>query len=508
MSDPRMADVADAPRDPPVEAPTSAAVHAAADAPLEAAQVPLLTGADLVRLGRALPLPFDVVLTTAEGAVTLRCEVLFRLLPGRRIVARVRRDGQVVLAKLFVGPRASVERQWEERGHFAFVRAGVATPDIVGGGSLTGSGEALLFEFLDGATPATEADLPQTMPILARLHAHGVVQNDLHLGNLLRTARGLFLIDGGAVSGMGDDKPLSRRASVRNLALFLAQFGIRAEAGFVAAWHAYSVARGYKTIDADGAALLEAVHRARRARVRAYVRKVLRDCSEFHAEQGFGYFLVCDRASFKGGIEALIDDIDAQFERGVVIKAGNTATVARVYVDGEALVIKRYNIKSWRHALARMWRPTRAQRAWQNAHRLRMLGIPTFRPVALIEHRFGPLRRSAYLVMRDVGGADLRERFESRHIRAVVALFADLSRAGLVHGDTKATNFVDVGGVIHLLDLDAMRAPRTKRALRRRVARDVERFIANWTDSATIRAALTRAFAAPQPAAATPRPSR
>jgi len=302
---------------------------------------------------------------------------------------------------------------------------------------------------------------------------------------------------------MGTDKPLSPRASIRNVALFLAQFRIRAEAGFVAAWHAYSVARGYKTIDADGGELIEAVHRARRARVRHYLRKVLRDCSEFHAERRFDRFLVCDRASFKGMVAAMLEDIDAQFERGFVIKAGKTATVARLYVDGEAFVVKRYNIKSWQHAMGRMWRPTRAQRAWQNAHRLRMLGIATFKPIALIERRLGPMRRDAYLVMRDVGGVDLRERFANKHIQALVALFADLAHAGLVHGDTKATNFVDVGGVIHLIDLDAMRAPRTQAGLRRGIARDLERFIANWNDSATIRAALTRAFERLTPNAAT-----
>lgn len=459
----------------------------------------LLPGAELARLGRALPTAFDVSIVTTDGAVTLHCEAVLRVLPGRRIVARAVVDGHTVLAKLFVGSRASVERQWEEGGLSGFVRAGVATPEIVARGTIAGGGEALLFEFLDDAQPVDASDLSQAMPIFARLHAHGVVQNDLHAGNLLRTARGLFLVDGGAVSGMGMDKPLSLHASVRNLALFLAQFRIRAEAGFVAAWHAYSVARGYKTIDADGRELLEAVHRARRARVHDYLRKVLRDCSEFHAERRFDRYLVCDRASFKGGIAALIDDIDAQFERGYVIKAGNTATVARLYVDGEALVIKRYNIKSWRHALARMWRPTRAQRAWQNAHRLRLLGIPTFHPIALVEQRFGPLRRGAYLVMRDVGGVDLRERFANKHIQMLQGLFGDLARAGLVHGDTKSTNFVDVGGTIHLLDLDAMRAPRTKRGLRRGTARDVARFVSNWTDSVTIRAALTRAFAALAP---------
>jgi tRNA A-37 threonylcarbamoyl transferase component Bud32 len=454
----------------------------------------VLTGADLQRLGRGLPPTFDVALVTDAGPATLHCEMVLRVLPGRRIVVRARLDEVVVLAKLFVGSRASAEQQWEERGYAAFINAGVATPPLIARGTLIDGGEALLFEFLDAAVPVPEAELLKTIPILARLHTHGVVQNDLHLGNLLHDARGLFLVDGGSVSGMGTDKPLSMHASIRNLALFLAQFGIRAEPKFVAAWHTYAVARSFKRIDADARALIEAVHRARRARVRAYMRKVLRDCSEFYVEQRFDRFLVCNRASFEGNIASLIENIDVHFERGLVIKAGDTTTVVRLYIDGAAFVIKRYNVKSWRHRLMRLWRPTPARRAWRNAHRLRLLGIPTCAPVALIEHRFGPLRGSAYLVMRDVGGIDLRERFGHEHMQPLVALFADLRHAGLVHGDTNATNFIDVTGTIHLIDLDAMRAPWTKRGVRRGAAADLERFGANWPESATIRAALTRAF--------------
>ena len=466
-----------------------------ADAPLIDPPRRVLTGADLGRLGRDIAVPFDLALTMSDGAsATLVCDALLRVLPGRRIVVRARFGERTVVAKLFVGARASIEREWEERGHAAFVRAQVATAELVGRADLSGGGEALLYGYLDAATPATVADLPQAMPILARLHAHGVIQNDLHLNNVLRTAHGLFLVDGGAVSGMGRDKPLSKRASVRNLALFLAQFDIRAEGAFVAAWHAYSVARGYKTIDADGGALIAAVHRARTARVHDYLKKVLRDCTEFHADKRFDRYLVCDRASYRGELVEFLDDIDARFETGATLKAGNTATVTKHSVDGQSLVIKRYNIKSGSHALGRAWRPSRAQRSWQNAHRLRMLGIATFKPIALVERRAGPLRRSAYLVMRDVGGVDLREHFALKHVAPLVALFADLARAGLVHGDTKATNFVDVDGSIHVLDLDAMRAPRTRWGRRRGAARDVARFIDNWADSATIRAALTRAF--------------
>ena len=113
------------------------------DRPAAEAVSKVLQGAELARLGRGLPEAFDVSLITTAGAVTLHCDAVLRVLPGRRIVARAIADGRTVLAKLFVGSRALVERQWEERGHAAFVRAGVATPEIVGRGTMVGGGEAL-----------------------------------------------------------------------------------------------------------------------------------------------------------------------------------------------------------------------------------------------------------------------------------------------------------------------------------------------------------------------------
>ena len=153
------------------------------------AAVPLLTGGDLMLLGRELPAVFDILVTTATGSIQLRCHALLRITPQRRIVARANFAGACVIAKFFIGARASVDREWEERGHAAFVRSGVATPQIIDRGSLMGVGVALLFECVDATHPATEADLMSMMPIVAQLHTHGVVQNNLHLGNVLRSAQ-------------------------------------------------------------------------------------------------------------------------------------------------------------------------------------------------------------------------------------------------------------------------------------------------------------------------------
>ncbi len=456
----------------------------------DGAAVPLLTGGDLVQLGGEIPAAFDILVSTANGSIELRCDELLRLTPRRRVVARARIGDSDVIVKLFIGARAAVDREWEERGHAAFVRAGVATPRIVDRGDLRGGGEAphgggeaLVFECVDAARPATNADLMATMSILAQLHMHGVVQNNLHLGNVLHGERGLVLVDGSGVSGMGDDAPLPLRASVRNLALFLSQFGVRVEPKFVSAWHAYAVARGYTTIDADGGRLLAAVRRARRARVRARLRASLRDNADFVVQRRFGQRLVCERAWFRGAVATLLSDIDTAF---AATPSQATATVVRVRADGVSIAIERDPPPR----LSSLWRRTRTRRAWRNAHRLRLLGIPTLQPIALVERRFGP----GFLLMQDPDGIDLDERFANRHIQPLVALFADLVCAGLVHGDTRATNFIDVGGTIHVVGIADMRAPFTRWGLARGAAHDRQRFIANWSDSATIRAALKRAF--------------
>jgi RIO-like serine/threonine protein kinase len=79
------------------------------------------------------------------------------------------------------------------------------------------------------------------------------------------------------------------------------------------------------------------------------------------------------------------------------------------------------------------------------------------------------------------------------HVDAIVELFRRLRRAGLVHGDTKATNFVVATDGLTVLDLDAMRRPRNRRLRERGQARDVERFCANWPKSTELPSVLVAA---------------
>jgi tRNA A-37 threonylcarbamoyl transferase component Bud32 len=198
----------------------------------------------------------------------------------------------------------------------------------------------------------------------------------------------------------------------------------------------------------------------------------------------------------------LIADPDAWLEQGVPLKRGRTATLALVELNGRRLVIKRYNIKSAGHALSRAWRPSRAWHAWIEAHRLRFLGIATPRPLALIEHRLGPLRGRAWLVTEYCEGPHLQARLAehaesgapAKVKEAVRTLFARLAAERIGHGDLKATNFLCCGDELVVLDLDAMRRHDSEAAWRKAWARDRARFLHNWPEDSILQREMDSAL--------------
>jgi tRNA A-37 threonylcarbamoyl transferase component Bud32 len=61
-------------------------------------------------------------------------------------------------------------------------------------------------------------------------------------------------------------------------------------------------------------------------------------------------------------------------------------------------------------------------------------------------------------------------------------LFSALRAHGIVHGDTKATNFLHTPAGLQVLDLDAMRQEPDARRFRRASASDLQRFARNFAE--------------------------
>ena len=247
-------------------------------------------------------------------------------------------------------------------------------------------------------------------------------------------------------------------------------------------YRVYCAARNWHGNEAERGRLHRSVARMQRRRVRRFLAKTLRPCSQFDVRRRSGLDVVHERAAMCPELERLLASPGAAVEAGERLKDGNTATVARVESGARRYVVKRYNAK-----------PGRARRAWVNGHRLCFRHIPTARPVALVAPRgTGP----AYLVLEDLGGIPLddhvaRHGLDEATADAVGGLFEALSRDGLTHRDTKASNFIVGDGTVFLVDLDALRPARS----RREIAGDRKRFLENWEEpvAAHFAAALTRA---------------
>ena len=171
-------------------------------------------------------------------------------------------------------------------------------------------------------------------------------------------------------------------------------------------------------------------------------------------------------------------------ESGKLLKDGSSATVALVDGPSGPLVVKRYNIKGAAHGFSRAFRKSRAWVSWTNANRLDFLGISTVKPVALVEERFGPLRRKAYFVTEYIDGPDAtvlaKKKNPMAEMASIVDILKELAVAGVSHGDLKASNFLLGNDGPVIIDLDSMKEHMSAVDRDRAEKKDIARFMRNW----------------------------
>lgn len=463
---------------------------------------PLINGKTLRGAGREPAVPFRIALGDGRELIFRR---LLRVLPGKRIVGDADLNGRRVLAKLFVAEAS--HRHWlkERAGIEALGVAGIATPELIGAEILAEGGHALLTAYLDPAESLADvwasvsadpegdgqaiALLAPALNLLAQMHRAGLVQDDLHLGNFLRSEGRLFVIDGDAVRAISPSKALDTEQRLGNLAILLAQLP--------PAWdsHQAELLAAYAGGDVDCRLppdhLQQAVGRVRDWRLKDFLGKTVRDCTLFSVSRTMTRFAACVRQT-AAVLAPLLADPDKALASGTLLKEGNTCTVGVASSGAGECVIKRYNLKSAGHALSRFWRPSRAWHSWREAHRLCFFGIPTPAPLALVEERLGPFRRRAWLISAFCAGSSLQAHLHAdreppaAEAKAIAALFETLCQLKISHGDLKATNLLWHEGRIFMIDLDAMVQHRTAEAHARAWRRDRARLLRNWPESSVL----------------------
>ena len=460
---------------------------------------------------RTFEAPFELELEQTGGEdARLRCERVVRRLPGRRLVCAGRWQEQAVYAKIYAGGNQG-RRHWrrERRGLEALAARGLPAPRVLyAGRAVRENVYVLLTRALEPAVSfrqAWEAAADEAarwaladrlLHTAGRLHAAGLRHRDLHLENFLLQGETLYILDGADIVIHGAALP--EAAAVDNLGLLLAQFQPEWDALLMQACPAYFEARGGVDREPDRRRLRRARDRRREWRKRNYLQKIFRECSAFACVRTRRAFVVYDRACASAELERLLSEPDALLARSdPFLKQGNSSTVGVVRLGARRFVVKRYNIKHLGHGLSRALQATRAARSWRNAHLLRFYGIPTARPVALLERRLGPLRRRSYFISEYVEGPRAWDYFLSETVpeaekkdsaRRLMALLRRLERFRIGHGDMKAHNFIIMpGSMPALLDLDALKQYRTRFWYRMARKKDIERFLRNWKDSPRVR---------------------
>lgn len=433
-----------------------------------------------------------------------------RVLPQRRWVFRAQWTGKPVFAKVFLGAQSEKYASRDARGVHLLTQAELATPALLWHGkSADGLATILIYAAI---VPADNADvLYRTLPsaqglhlieklvsTLAAQHSANLIQTDLHLKNFLVADERVWSLDGDGVKQV----QLTKRQCYRQLAELISKINVLDQHAWVSHLLAeYDKARGWQSTLTPKFLLMMA-KKMKAAEVERFVtRKIFRSCSDvtwLETSQS------AQAVSVVGGLHVTdLPALEVAMHVGTVLKPGNTCTVVNTHLQDQSVVIKRYNIKDWLHALSRAWRPSRAAASWRNAHLLQYYGLLTPQPLLMYERRYFGMRGRAYFVAAYSPLPDAFAFFQQctdsvlrqRAIQQLVTLCYQWYLLKISHGDMKATNLqVTEQGEIVVIDLDSMRQHhRTQMALRAHV-KDVRRLLQNWKADTSLYNALVESF--------------
>jgi len=424
------------------------------------------------------------VTLSVDGQV-LEMQALLRFMPERRAVYSGLLDGQPVIIKLFSShPRSRREVQVEQQRLAALAEKQVPAPRVLLR-DYPGEAALLVLEHLGEVSAKVRMQkmsaenipglVQELVALTSKMHRQGVIQNDIHLDNFIFSDGNWHVIDAGDVGVV--DAPVEKSKALANLALLLAQFP------------PLSLPSAQQVVSAYGESfssqqLAQSLKKTRQIRLRKLVKKSLRNCTEFVELNGNGY-IGMGRRDDRPLIDVLLHrGLDVLLEDSERLKDGNSATVGRLQVQGESLVIKRYNVKSTWKKLARQFK-SRAKNSWLNAAYLGLVQVPTPETVCYLSNKQSGLTDREYLVCRNVDGRMLPEICEEggalrdQALSQMADFFAVMRLMAFSHGDSKYTNFLFQEGQLQVLDLDGMsREP--GRGLEQDLADQRERLFESW----------------------------
>jgi len=444
--------------------------------------------------------PFELLIKNVcpgKGDRVLICTKLLRHIPGKRRVYFALLGNQKVIAKIYETKFFSKPRllnEWSKLKHLH--NAGLNSPRPLFYGRCETGGWAIVTEFIEHSAAALElyykADTPQDkvhilQPLfseLARLNEAGIFQKDLHLGNFLISGDKVFPLD--TASMKFEPHPVNKIRSLRQLAVlsWYVPGEIRAEV-MPGLLNIYAGTRGWKFTAGETQTIESYMKKHIRREIKRQLKKTLRSSGRQVRIKMNGLTAVFDK-TFYENLDAIhfLSKIDGLMETGKILKSRPTSFLSCININGNGVVIKRYNNKGLWHSIRQSFRTSRAKRSWLHGHRLAMLGVNTPKPLAYIEKRIGPLLWKSYILTGHVRGHNLADALGDPNItgqkkqdlhRQIQELMTALHNNRVTHGDFKPTNFVITQDSVYVTDLDAMKVHLCGPLFSKRCSKDIRR---------------------------------
>jgi tRNA A-37 threonylcarbamoyl transferase component Bud32 len=434
------------------------------------------------------------------------CTKVFRVISSKRIVCLGQADVRRFIIKLYYAKRGA-HRSWKrsDRGCRAFIERGISAPGVLFSGQLPlYEIYALVLEYLEDGTRVDRAleavgnskertaILDALMAALARHHASGILQQDLHLGNFLIKDGCIYSLDGDQVTC--SRQPIGRMGSLMNLTHLLANLPTSFNPDIDARVMAYASERGWNISEKEVRMIKGEVRRIRRRNLSDYLGKVYRTKDPFLACSESRSFSIYDRRH-----------VDMNFSE--ILEASRHALHGKEkpHASGYSLVrVGVENMLVWSSKgfgpfiLRRLWG---ASRIWKNALMLNRLGVETPRPIALLGRNKGIFRWECSIFFKPIEGMTLKDLFSSGSISGknkerVAESIADacsvMNDMGIFIDRINPEEIIVSGDHVIFLGLDAIQKPLFGTRLKQ--SRLLRRFLSQWQDMPHIKKVLMEQF--------------
>ncbi len=474
-----------------------------------------ITWTELQRADYHFNRPFGVLV---EKDQVFEVTQVLRILPKKRVTAVGVWHGRPAIIKIFFDKRNALRhRDADVAGMKVCYVSNIPAPALYfEGTALDKRLQIVIYEFLQQGESLYSiwektADINTLEPLLknvvielATQHVLGVLQEDCHLKNFFITDKQIITLDGGQITA--SDKMVDKPESMENLALFLSQLGVGLEVLNDKLFIHYAKARGWLLKKNDITDFQLMIKKYDKTRWLDYDKKLQRSSSAHLKFKTLTQQGMVERAYLNVEMKAFLKDPDSVFSKpdNFLLKNGRSSTVIQAQLDGQAFVIKRYNLKHLWHRVRRSVRVTRALMCWRYAHQLRMFHVATPKPIAYVERAVLGLRGRSYLVTEAVKGVNIGEYCANKTatdetvqaiVPKVIQLLAGFKALKLTHGDLKKTNIiVNKQDNPMIIDLDGIKEHQTKTGLNQSWKAEKKRFLRNFDNQPTVKALFESAF--------------